>query len=378
MSQDQRLKDLDDAGHAPRAASGNPEPGKQTLTDRATKDANSSSEIERLKKEVRDAYIGDDTFEVRGILDYKLRGIEDIKDELNEQDQNVGPDLLKTALSIGVAAAAGALAVSGIGTGVAASALIAGGAAAASALPDFVEREDGPTLNPIEFCSKYSIALSEKWPGSVNKLLGKMTTLDEARETHRDVLAIRGKPTEIRKNQMNEILDAWVNALKVATQKGTTSPAGMGTENFNDSTAGRLHIEGIMIDGRQEQTTFDISHLRAKLTDVPNDAKHRILDRKIGDINVARTIAGWGDDPLLSDVQFTARFAFGVHPRRTKDKEGNTFHILQYSPDETNKSAREQLKRIDGASSWQDGLTRIWDAIKGKTLSSLGVSSVGN
>jgi hypothetical protein len=376
MSQDQRHKDLDGAGDAPHAASGHPEPGKHTLTDRTTKDVNSSAEIERLKTEVRDAYIGDDSFEDRGILDYKLLGIDDIKSELNKRDEDVTPDMLKTALSIGVAAAAGALAATGFGTGIAAGALIAGSAAAASALPDFVDGDFGPTLNPTEFCATYSIALTEKWPGSVNKLLGQMTTLDEARETHRNVLAIRGKPTEIRKNQMNEILDAWVNALKAATQK-RTRPQDMGTKNFNDSTAGRLHIEGITINGRQERTTFDISHLKAKLTAVPKDARNLIRDRRIGDINVARTIEGSGGDPVLSDPRFAPRFAFGVHPQRTKDEDGNTFHILQYSPDETTESAREQLKRIDGASSWQDGLTRIWDAIKGRTLSSLGVTSVG-
>jgi hypothetical protein len=36
MTQDLRHKDLDDAGHAPHAAAGHPEPGKQSLTARAT------------------------------------------------------------------------------------------------------------------------------------------------------------------------------------------------------------------------------------------------------------------------------------------------------------------------------------------------------
>jgi len=32
MTQEQRHKDLDDAGHAPHAAAGHPEPGKRSLT----------------------------------------------------------------------------------------------------------------------------------------------------------------------------------------------------------------------------------------------------------------------------------------------------------------------------------------------------------
>jgi hypothetical protein len=385
MSQGHRHKDVDDAGHAPRAAAGHPEPGKQTLTARATKDASPSAEIERLKQEVHDAYIGDGEFDDRGILDHKIAATGVIAAQLGNRDENVGPDLLKTALSIGAAAAAGALVATGFGSGIVAGALIAGGSAAATSLPDHVDPDKGPTLDPFEFCETYEIALREEWPASVNKLLGRMNTLADARETHREVLAMRDRVNEVRQNQKNEILDAWVNALKKETQKGTESPGDMGTENFNDSTAGRLHIEGIKIDGRHEDgTTVRLDGLKAKLTDVPSAAKKLILDRKIGDINVSRTIEGTGVDPVagISDPRTLPHFAFGVKPQKTKDRAGHQFHILVYTQDhqpvETNAPAQHQLRRIDGAASWQDGLTRIWDMIKGKTLKSLGVTSVGN
>ena len=63
MTQEQRHKDLDDAGHAPHAAAGHPEPGKQSLT-----------EIARLKKEVRDAYPANRTRHTRPTVDRPLAG----------------------------------------------------------------------------------------------------------------------------------------------------------------------------------------------------------------------------------------------------------------------------------------------------------------
>jgi hypothetical protein len=363
------------------------EPAPETASEAGTseQELDVAAVFERLKQEVRDAYIGDGDFHDQGILDHKIAATGVIAGQLGHRDQKVEPDMLSTALSIGAAAAAGALVATGFGSGIVAGALIAGGSAAATSLPQHVAQENGPTLDPFEFCETYEIALREEWPASVNKLLGRMNTLEQARATHREVLATRDRVNEIRQNQKNEILDAWVNALKMATQMGTESTSDIGTENFSDSTAGRLHIEGIKIDGRHEEgTTVNLDGLQAKLTEVPEAARKLILNRKIGDINVSRTIAGFGVDPVagLSDPRTIPHFAFGVKPQRTKNKAGHQFHILVYKQEdkayETNEPAQRQLKRIDGAASWQDGLTRIWDMIKGRTLSSLGVSNVGN
>lgn len=384
MSQDQRHKDVDDAGHAPHAAAGHPEPGKQALTERATKDAaGSSGELERLKKEVRDAYVGDGAFANRGILDHKLEGVEYIKDQLDHEDQTAGTDLLKAALTIGTAVAAGALTATTFGAGPLVAALIAGGAAAAAGLPDFLGGVAGPAPDSNGFCTGYKTSLREKWPGSVHQLLGQMDTLQEARDTHRAILAMRSKPSTIIRNQANEVLDAWVNALKVQTQKGTRSPGDMGTQDFNDSTAGRLHIEGIQIDGLDpDRTAVDVDGLKAKLTAVPQRARDVMLERKVGDISVARTIEGTGKVPPFSSPRGVPHFAFGVLPNKSTSKGNNeqtgVVQVVVFKESETNEPARQQLARIDGAGTWESGLVRIWDKIKGRTLKSLGVQHVGN
>ncbi|HZJ62580.1 MAG TPA: hypothetical protein VFD36_03590 [Kofleriaceae bacterium] len=384
MTQDQRHKDLDDAGHAPHAAAGHPEPGKQSLTAQATKDAaGGSAEIARLKKEVRDAYVGDGEFSNRGILDHKLEGVEYIKDQLDHEDQTVSSAYLQAALAIGTAAAAGALTATTFGAGTVAAALIAGSAAAAGSLPSFLAPISGPSPNANAFCTGYKTSLREKWPGSVQQLLGQMDTLDEARNTHRAVVAIRNKPDAIIKNQADEALDAWVNALKVASQKGTKSPADMGTEDFDDSTMGRLHIEGIQIEGLgDDRTTVDVEGLKAKLTGVPQRARDEMLDRKVGEISVARTIEGTGKVPPVNVVRNVPHFAFGVLPNRTRRKsitdQPAISHVVVFKEGETNAQARDELKRLDGAGTWEAGLVKIWERIRDRTLKSLGVVHVGN
>jgi len=63
MTQEQRHKDLDDAGHAPHAAAGASGAG-QTVAD----------EIARLKKEVRDACPANRTRHTRLTVDRPLSG----------------------------------------------------------------------------------------------------------------------------------------------------------------------------------------------------------------------------------------------------------------------------------------------------------------
>jgi hypothetical protein len=370
MSQAHEQKDSGE--HAPHVGSSPGDaatPGKRTRAEEsAPKDA--AGEVQRLKDEVHDAYVGAGSFEQRGILDHKFDAIQDVKDYLNKDDDTIGPDLLSAAVTIGAAAAAGALAAATGGTGVVLAALIAGGGAVASELPGFLGSggRRGPPLDPIAFCSRYKTALRQFWPGSVNKLFSQMNTVDEARFVHQDILSVRSKAETVKENQSHELLDAWVNALKTKTQKNSPA-ASMGSEDFNDSTAGRLHVEGIVIDELGDGATkVDVEGLRAKLTAVPQDARNQMLGRKVGDVRVARTIEGSVRRPPVVRAGPPAEFAFGVLPGGSLARpEKEVSHVAQGA-----------LAGIAGAGTWEKGLAIIWDKIRGRTLASLGVASVEN
>src|SRR5262245_45273246 len=155
----------------------------------------------------------------------------------------------------------------------------------------------------------------------------------------------------------------------------------MGTEDFNDSTKGRLHIEGIVIERvDDDRTTVDVEGLKAKLTGVPQRARDQMLGRKVGEISVARTIEGTGKVPPVSTARNIPHFAFGVLPNRTTRKnitaQPAVSHVVVFKESETNEQARNELKRLDGAGTWEAGLVRIWERIRDRTLQSLGVVHV--
>jgi hypothetical protein len=350
-------------------------PGKRTLTAQASSAnasasaASAASRIKKMKATVRAAYVGTGQFEQRGILDHKLDAVQEMTGLLSREDESLGSQVLIAALTIGAATAGAALAASGAaGAGLLAAALIAGGTAVVSELPSLMPGKDAP-VDPDKFGSKYKAALREGWPGSVGKLHAQMDSLEDARAIKKATLALRSRVETVKDNQRNELLDAWVNALKVKTQDKST-PQSMGSRPLDNSTPGRLHIEGIKLDpdGDDGPTKVDIDGLRAKLTGVPEEARQQMQNRVVKNINVARTIEGTGRPKQVDRATVQAHFAFGIHP-----SERDTPYLQS---NEVTGPAKEQLARIPGAGDWKAGLMAIWNRIDHRTLKSLGVSNV--
>lgn len=177
-------------------------------------------ELDDLRSDVKSAYLGLGPFIKRGILDNKIQGVHNMTTYLSRSDTSpVGSSFLGSALSSGAEVAASALAAATDGG---AEALV-GALAAGTRLVASAFHSDGSRhsiLDPVKFSNKYYIALSNRWPDSVHHLLGHMTTLSEARRIRDHVYRMRDQSAQIIVNQQNEILDAWVNALKAQTQGG--------------------------------------------------------------------------------------------------------------------------------------------------------------
>jgi len=360
-----------DAPHAHAASA----PGKRTLTAGGSSEGSSQgaeasaasdkSRIKKMKQTVRDAYVGSGDFDQKGILDHKLDAVQEMTGLLSHSDQSLGTQVLVTALKIGAAAAGGALAASTFGAGLLAAALIAGSTAAASELPPVLGGGGGLGLDPDQFGSNYKAALREGWPKSVHKLTDQMDDIESAKKVHHGTLALRRNVGQIKNNMRSEMLDAWVNALKVKNQGQT--PEAMGGESFDKKTTGRLHFENIKIHPhRDDPTTIDISDMKVKLAGVPKEARPQMFDRKPKDIHVARTIEGEGQPKLVGRALVHTTFSFGIHPSGTP----------RIRDEDTSSFAKSQLKHIDGAKTWEDGLLAIWNRIQGQSIRSLGVESV--
>lgn len=178
-------------------------------------------ELDDLRSDVKSAYLGLGAFTTCGILDNKIQGVHKMATYLSGPDTSpVGSSLLGSALSFGAEVAASALAAATDGaTDAIVGALAAGARLVASAFHSDGSRHS--VLDPVKFTNKYYIALSNRWPDSVHHLLNHMTTLSEARRIRDHVYKMRDQPAKIIVNQQNEILDAWLNALKAQAQGGT-------------------------------------------------------------------------------------------------------------------------------------------------------------
>lgn len=183
-------------------------------------------ELDDLRSNVKNAYLGLGAFTRCGILDHKIQGVHNMTTYLSGSDTSpVGSLFLASALSIGAEVAASALAAATDGaTGALVGALAAGTRLVASAFHGDGSRHS--ILDPVKFTNKYYIALSNRWPDSVHHLLNHMTTLSEARRIRDHVDKMCDQPAKIIVNQQYEILDAWVNAHKAQTQGGPISRGG--------------------------------------------------------------------------------------------------------------------------------------------------------
>ena len=182
-------------------------------------------ELDDLRAEVKSAYLGLGTFADRGILDHKIHGVHTMTAYLSAPDPSpVGSAFLGSALSTGAEVAAAALAAASDGaTAPLVVALTVGSRVVAST---FHRGTRHSVLDPIQFTSKYYIALSNTWPDSVHHLLKHMTTISEARRIRDHVYKLCDQPATIVAHQQNEILDAWVNARRAQAQSGNSQGLG--------------------------------------------------------------------------------------------------------------------------------------------------------
>ncbi len=321
-------------------------------------------ELDDLRSEVKSAYLGLGKFTKRGILDNKIQGVHNMTTYLSGPDTSpVGSSFLGSALSIGADIAAAALAAATDGASEAlVVALTEGSKIVASTFHRGGNRHS--VLDPIKFTNKYYIALTNNWPDSVHHLLKHMTTLPDARRIRDHVYEMRDQPEKIIVNQQNEILDAWVNALKAQTQGGNTQ--GMGDDSFERPVAGRLHIQGVKLHPQPGgRPVLDIGDLSADLVDVADSARALLLSREIKKIRIARTIEGSIPIEFPQRNPPPRKFAFGV-----------LLDGALAERSETDPVANDALTRF-GQGDPRHGLSIIWEVIGSTTLEKLGVTRIG-
>ena len=333
-----------------------------------------SLSIAECRTKAQEMYVGTGEYASRGILHHKCTAINDMKTDLYRGDpQSLTSKLLNAALVIGIAAGAAALSV---GTGGLAAALIAGGAALITAVPSFMPSNDN-AVDATDFCSSYETATREHWPRSVSDLHSQMTSETSARQVCAEVKALRDNPTRIKQTQKNEVLDEWMNAVN-AKVNGTTK-GGMGAEDYNDATTGRLHLGGAGIGA-----TYSWTDPRNATMEGVNLEKLRNynLDRTVGSIRCARTMeimTNWGMAGIALTPQNASRMEWGyggMSESRVKWVMASYFHGRELDANDMPFESDHEQAIIDR--DYSQGVEKAWTQVRGKTLRQLGITSIGN
>lgn len=343
-------------------------PGKQTLSETlpmqtatASGVRNHDRDLSSLKGEIRRAYLGGPGYEISSVMYYRMQGVEDMKDRLNTSDP-IHKSLLDDALSFGAQAAATAM--SELTENPLSKILIGLGELLHKAFHEESGKSTG-TLDPVSFGSHYAGVLSRKSQDSADKLLANIDNEHQAHAMLAKMKRFLQQPDRIKKVQANEVLDAWVNALKVQEQGG--KPAGMGNKSLASAHTGQLHIDNIVIrpNSLTGPPALHLDHLSARLAGVPWEARRTMLTRRIEDIGVARTIAGSCGNlypPSPHGGSGDTKFAFGIFPNGKID----------IAEDQISNIAKANLASLGSSTSsdrnFREGIHRIWDHIKEKRL----------
>jgi hypothetical protein len=155
----------------------------------------------------------------------------------------------------------------------------------------------------------------------------------------------------------------------------------MGDISYDDATEGRLHLSGAGFGS----FNYELRDPRSATMEGVGLEKLRNynLNRKLEDIHCPRTITvmtTWGLAGIGVDPSGGSSLASGdgsMSMTRAKWAMANFYHEREIDHDDMGwlEGDHEQDLVDDG---WSDGVHKIWNQLKGKTLAEMGITSVGN
>ena len=323
------------------------------------------------------------TYASRGLLNHKADAADDMKTELNRGDPPpITEQLALLALQVGVAAGAAALTAGSCGALTAAA--VSGGAAVIAGLPALFGGGENE-INATMFVSNYIAVMRTQWPQGEAQLRAGMTTEDTARQAAAELYAIGNDAAHAeaaKQVQRAEVLDEWMTATANVHGGEADSDSyreGMGDTSYNDASEGRLHLSEALISTHSwrfvDPTTATMEGVRAQ------DVRNYNLDRPLQSIRCPRT--------LRFNFDLSGWATIGVNPSNAKSMEWDsdeslikTYLASYYLERRLDRNDWGFLEGDhDGAlieANWSNGMNKIWDQVKDRSLRDMNISSVGN
>jgi len=387
------------SGKAPKPPTGAKDTGAKPGKDPGTKGGSATppaatdilpefadKSVEQCREIVGDIYGGLNKEANSGILDHKLDAVGGMQTILDKTDPAVSSNVI-FFLSLVTNAAAGALGAAL--PKIAANAIIWGAAGAANGAVAFFNNDN--LIDAVEFCQKYMQSLRMSKDASVKEvraaIAGDVVEVRAAASAFRRMVQDSAQISNIKLNQEREVVDLWTNAVLSEKERqkgkkvgGPGDPGKIGSADYGFETAGRILLAGGRLEANPPPVENPFRWVKspdgAFMPGVPDRARQKNLNRKIGDVPVVRTMRV--ATSLVTQTFTVAMSADGTETAQSFHGDPDMMHwvLASFLLDKPIKPATDDGKRLIDAN-WKLGVTKCWDQVRNKTFTDLGIKSIG-
>ena len=372
------------------------EPGVRQGSDKPSQAADILPEfadktVDQCREIVGDIYGGLNKEANSGILDHKLDAVVGMETILDKTDPAVSSNVI-FALSLVTGVAAGALGA-GLPT-IAANAIIWGAAGAVVGATTFFNNEN--LIDAVEFCQKYMQSLRMTKDAAVEKvraaMVGDLAQVRLAASAIRRLVRDADQISKIKLNQEREVVDLWTNTILATKESkqgrkvgGSGDPGKVGGEYYSYATEARILLASGQLEAKEPPAENPFRWVKspdaAAMPGVPDRARQKNLNRKIGEVPVVRTMrVATSANYFLFAVAMSAD---GTETAQPQPYRGNpqdsmeTMHwiLSSFLLDRALNPSTDDFERLIEPN-WKLGITKCWDQVRNKTFADIGIKSI--
>ena len=333
---------------------------------------------------VGDIYVGDNTAIKNGILDHKIDAVYAMQDILDKKDvvksRNVN-------FFLGLITDAAAWALGKTLGGEAAKVIIWAAKVGADSAKQHFDNER--LLDAVEFCQEYLKSLrmdtERKRKEVKSQITGTLTEVRVAASAFRRIINDKDKVAQIKLNQEQEVADLWTNAVRAEKErrKGqAVEPGKISSTPLHYQTAGRIILIRGLIKSwyphdpeNHTPERWVESPRTAVMPGVPEGARKKYLNRKIGEVPVERIM-------IIVAKNGNVRFAVAMAPDHSEwvqvyqpdFYEEMKWVLTSFVLDKILLWSDESKRLVE--SNWKRGVAKCWDQVRNRTFAELGIKSI--
>ncbi len=302
-------------------------------------------------------------------FDYRQSGITYVCNELGNVDQpSLGAQIMKSGLKLGLAAAAGAVGAFTGGLGWVALGAIGLGFGMGGEIVDAVFAGPSAPAGVEAFRMGRENVLNRMKAVETSALRRRLNqaTPEQRQAAFNDYERLQTS-NELQQAEINSTLDGWMNSVN-QQPNGTGGSIGEGESPSTDMTTGRLFLSG---RAYRRGGTVAVGLNSASIDGLDNqELRNSYLNRSLGDVGM------FVDFALYAGSEWGA-LTFQAGNSHIGIEGGDRFRAGVAMLGEAHDRPGVWSGDHNFAEDWAEGARRVLDILRGNTIRSFGVSSVG-